>query len=171
MNFKKKIVKAINSWYNIVDTKIGKDQIMNHNFSYQPPQVPDYAGYQVGQPDGPKNKGKAFAITSLILGILSMLSCCCCCDSIFALAFMGILGAGAVVFAIVSRMQTGKLEPMAIAGLILGIIALIALLFMLAMILFFSTVPVEELEKILIEAFGEDFAEEFFASLETTVAE
>ena len=64
------------------------------------------------------NKGNGAAITSMILGIISIV-CCCCCG-------MGFLfGAAAIIFAIVSGKKKGKIQGMAIAGLVCGIIGLV----------------------------------------------
>lgn len=67
----------------------------------------------------PVNKaGNGAAITSMILGIISIV-CCCCCG-------MGVLfGVSAIIFAIVSGKKKGRIQGMAIAGLVCGIIGLV----------------------------------------------
>lgn len=76
-------------------------------------QSPPYGnGYQ------PKPKN-GFATASLIVGIFALLSLCC-----FAFPLSIIMGVGAVIFAVISK----KGQPMygtAIAGMILGIIAVV----------------------------------------------
>ena len=60
----------------------------------------------------PKNRG--FSITSMVLGIVSVLCCC--------LGWTGLIfGAAAIVFAIVSRKSLGYFDGMSIAGLVVGI--------------------------------------------------
>ncbi len=62
-----------------------------------------------------KSKSRGFAVASLVLGILSVV---CCCFLYVTLA-MAILS---IIFAIVSRRKMGYFDPLALAGLILGII-------------------------------------------------
>ena len=61
----------------------------------------------------PRSRG--WSVASMVLGILSVL---CCCITYGGL----IMGALAIVFAIVSRRNLGYFDGMAIAGLVLGII-------------------------------------------------
>ena len=74
-----------------------------------------------------------YAIASLTLGIGSVLLICCCCFSF--LYWVGVVGGIlSVVFACVSRSANGgKMMGMAVAGLILGIIALLLFLFYVAL--------------------------------------
>jgi flagellar biosynthesis protein FlhB len=75
-----------------------------------------------------KNKN-GYAIASLVLGIVSILSCCCCCSSGLGLIFMGVSAILAIVFAFVSKKNNdGKMDAKAIAGLVLGIVAVVVLL-------------------------------------------
>ena len=75
-----------------------------------------------------KNKN-GYAIASLVLGIVSILSCCCCCSSGLGLIFMGVSAILAIVFAFVSKKNSdGKMDAKAIAGLVLGIITVVVLL-------------------------------------------
>ncbi len=71
------------------------------------------------QPDGGymevKSNKRGFAVASLILGIVSVV---CCCISYAGLA-MAIL---AIIFAVVSKRKMGYFDPLAVAGLILGIV-------------------------------------------------
>lgn len=84
---------------------------MNMNDSYYtPPQVP---------PQEPKKPASAIEIVTLVLGILALVCSCCC-------GFASIpFGIGAIVCAIVSRSQNGKMGGMALTGLIMGIAALV----------------------------------------------
>ena len=65
-----------------------------------------------------KPKTKAWEIASLTLGILSLV---CCCTAYGAI----LMGALAIVFAIISRKTLGYFDAMTIAGLVLGIIGLV----------------------------------------------
>ncbi len=71
------------------------------------------------QPEGGymevKSNKRGFAVASLILGIVSVV---CCCISYAGLA-MAIL---AIIFAVVSKRKMGYFDPLAVAGLILGIV-------------------------------------------------
>ncbi len=62
-----------------------------------------------------RSKSRGFAVASLVLGILSIV---CCCLTYAGLA-MAVL---AIIFAAVSRKKMGYFDPLALAGLILGII-------------------------------------------------
>lgn len=63
-----------------------------------------------------------WAIASLIFGILSLVICTCCCGGTGWIPL--ILGALAIVFAIVSR-KGQKMSGVAIGGLVCGIIAVV----------------------------------------------
>lgn len=79
------------------------------NFNYTP------------QPEQPqKDGGHGLAIASLVVGIISILSCCC----IYLSVILGVVG---VVLAIISKSKssTGKMETMALIGMILSIIGLV----------------------------------------------
>jgi len=79
--------------------------------------------YPQPQPEPPKEKNGA-AVTSLIMGILALVFSCCGGGLIF-----GIVG---IITAIVSKSKssTGKMPGMAIAGLIMSIIGVVAGLIM-----------------------------------------
>ena len=81
--------------------------------------TPNPVYYPQPQPEPPKEKNGA-AITSLIMGILSLVFACCGGSLIF-----GIVG---VITAIVSKSKssTGKMSGMAIAGLIMSIVGVVA---------------------------------------------
>lgn len=97
-----------------------------------------------------KKTKNGYAIASLVLGIVSILSCCCCCANVFGLLAMGITAILAIVFAFVSKKNAGgKMDPKAIAGLVLGIASVVVLLFFaVAVVGIFtmtSTMPQEEM--------------------------
>ena len=81
--------------------------------------TPNPVYYPQPQPEPPKEKNGA-AIASLIMGILSLVFACCGGSLIF-----GIVG---IITAIVSKSKspTGKLNGMAIAGLIMSIVGVVA---------------------------------------------
>ncbi len=101
---------------------------MNNEFNFQPEVPNPYAGFE---PNQPKKKKNSFSVASLVLGIVSIAGCCCCCCSdILGLITMGVAGVLAIVFAFVSKKdnENKKMDGKAIAGLILGIIAIVMLL-------------------------------------------
>ena len=61
---------------------------------------------------------RGFSIASMVLGILSLITCCCVYTPI-------LFGALAVVFALISRKKIGVLDGMSIAGLICGILGFV----------------------------------------------
>ena len=80
---------------------------------------PNPVYYQQPEAQPPKEKNGA-AVTSLVMGILSLVFACCGGSLIF-----GIVG---VITAIVSKSKssTGKMSGMAIAGLIMSIVGVVA---------------------------------------------
>lgn len=94
-------------------------------------------------------KKNGYAIASLVLGIVSLLCCCCCCASVFGLIPMGICAVLAIVFAFLSKKDGGKMQAIAIAGLVLGIVSILVLLLFLVAIIgtyaMIDTLPQEEL--------------------------
>lgn len=91
---------------------------MNNEFNFQPTT-----------PAPQKKNG--YAVASLVLGIASLLLCCCCCANVFGLIPMGICAVLAIVFACLSKKDGGKMQPIAIAGLVLGIVSILVLLLFL----------------------------------------
>lgn len=67
-----------------------------------------------------KDPGHGLAIASLVLGIISLLSCCC----VYLSVVVGVVG---VVLAIISKSKsnTGKMETMAKVGLALSIVGVV----------------------------------------------
>ena len=81
--------------------------------------------------DEKKKNKNGFALASLVLGIVSLLSCCCASTAIGMLA-MGICAILAIVFAFVAKKNAnGKMDAKAVAGLVLGIVAMVILLLFL----------------------------------------
>ena len=123
-----------------------KDENMNNSENgqnnsnyYQNEQ--DYAFQMLTRNGKPKTRG--WAVASMVLGILSVVCCC--------FGWSGILmGAGAVILAIVSRRNLGYFDGMTIAGLILGIFGFV---FGATILIYTLTLPPE-------------FWEEYFKELE-----
>lgn len=85
----------------------GGNEFNGGNFDYTPQQPQ-------------KDPGHGLAIASLVLGIISLLSCCC----VYLSVIVGVVG---VVLAIISKNKsnTGKMETMALAGMILSIVGIV----------------------------------------------
>ena len=103
---------------------------MNNEFNFQ---SNSFGGFEPAQ----KKPQNNYAIASLVLGIVSILCCCCCCFvETIGLIIMGVSAILAIVFAFLSKKNAnGKMDAQAIAGLILGIVAIVILLLCLASIL------------------------------------
>lgn len=67
-----------------------------------------------------KDPGHGLAIASLVLGIISLISCCC----VYLSVVVGVVG---VVLAIISKSKsnTGKMETMAKVGMVLSIVGIV----------------------------------------------
>ena len=101
---------------------------MNNEFDFQPNL---YGGFEPAE----KKPRNGYAIASLVLGIVSVVSCCCCCMETLGLILMGVCAVLAIVFAFLSKKNSnGKMDGKAIAGLILGIVAIVMLLILLVSI-------------------------------------
>lgn len=117
---------------------------MNNEFNFQ---SNPYGGFEPAQ----KKPQNGFAIASLVLGIVSVLCCCCCCfTDTLGLIIMGVTAILAIVFAFLSKKNAnGKMDAKAIAGLVLGIVAIVMLLLFIAAIVgvyaMIDTMPQEEL--------------------------
>lgn len=97
-----------------------------------------------------------YAIASLVLGILSVVTCCCCCVETLGLILTGVSAVLAIVFAFLSKKNTdGKMDGKAIAGLILGIVGIVMLLTLLVSIVgtyaLIGSIPEEEMMTFLEE--------------------
>ena len=125
---------------------------MNNEFNFQ---SNSFGGFEPVQKKSQNN----YAIASLVLGIVSILCCCCCCFAeTIGLIIMGVSAVLAIVFAFLSKKNAnGKMDAKAIAGLILGIVAIVMLLLFLAAIVGVYTmigqVPQEELLAIVEETY------------------
>ncbi len=114
------------------------ESFQNNESSYQNEQ--EYAFQMVTKNGRPKTKG--WAVASMVLGILSVVCC---------FGWSGIMmGAGAIILAIVSRRNLGYFDGMTIAGLILGIFGFV---FGATILIYTLTLPPE-------------FWEEYFKELE-----
>ena len=111
---------------------------MNNEFDFTP----------TTKEKAPKN---GYAIASLALGIVSILSCCCCCASVFGLILMGISAILAIVFAFLSKKNSnGKMDTKAIAGLVLGIVSIVVLICLaIAIVGTFSLIDTMSQEELL----------------------
>ena len=97
---------------------------MNNEFNFE---TNPYGGFA---PQPKKKNG--FSIASLVLGIVSLVGCCCCCGEILGTIVMGVAAVLALVFAFLSKKENGgKMDGKAIAGLVLGIVALVFLVLFL----------------------------------------
>lgn len=97
----------------------------NETFNYTP------------QPEQPqKDPGHGLAIASLVLGILSILSCCC----VYLAVILGVVG---IVLAIISKSKSlaGKMETMATVGMILSILGVVIAVGMIIWSVAFSQTP------------------------------
>ncbi|MCI5574605.1 MAG: DUF4190 domain-containing protein [Clostridiales bacterium] len=99
--------------------------------------------------DKPVPASRGLSITSLVLGILSVLGCCCCTPLGAA------LGVVAVVLAIVYSKRAGKLDGMALAGLILGIIGIVFSVIAIIIVGLNSELYMEYYEDILNQAISQ----------------
>jgi len=99
-----------------------------NNFG-QPPNNLGQPPFGSGMPAQPQNKGNALGITSLIIGIISVIIGCC-------FSPLGGLGLVALILGAVSIKNSDK-KGLSIAGLILGIVALLIAVF--GSIYFFGT--------------------------------
>ncbi len=81
---------------------------LDHNNEYRPDPFADNA-----------SASKGMAITSLTLGIISALFFCCCTPLSVP------LGISAIILSIIYSKRVGKLDGMALAGLILGIVGIV----------------------------------------------
>ena len=108
--------------------------------------------------------GRAFAVASLVCGIIGVLACCCC--VYFANL---ILGALAVIFSIVAAKKSKKMPGLAIAGLILGILALLIFLALFAFEVWITSLSEEDFNALIGDAirdtFGEDFYKEYMEGM------
>ena len=121
---------------------------MNNEFNFQSNLEP-----------AQKKPQNGYAIASLVLGIVSVLCCCCCCFvDILGLILMGVSAVLAIVFAFLSKKNTnGKMDGKAIAGLVLGIVAIVMLLLFLAALVgiynMIGQIPQEELLALMEETY------------------
>jgi len=110
------------------------------------------------EPPKPAKNGKGFAIASLILGIAGVFFSCCCCILYQVSIICGIL---AIVMAFLAKRDNGgKLSGMALAGLILGIVAIILFLCIIIFsVMFNSGMFDEELDAFFYEYYDMSWRE------------
>lgn len=103
-----------------------------------------------------KESPRAYAYAALALGVLSLF-CCCCYYAAGAVAVLSI------VFACLAKKRNGgKLPVPALVGLILAILGLLLFLCMIGLEIYLSSLPTEELERLLqsyFDAIGMDPSE------------
>ena len=117
----------MNDWNN------GYDNNQNSNSSYNEQEYAFQTLMRNGRP-----KTVAWSVASLIAGIVSVVCC--------SLGWTGIiLGALAVIFAILSRRMLGYFDGMSIAGLILGIFGFV---FGVAWVVAMNSLPPEFWEEV-----------------------
>ena len=131
---------------------------MNNQFDQQ-------FGFDPVPPSGTSiSTGRGFSIASMVCGIVGVLMCCCC-----IYWFNLILGILAIVFAIISAKQSKAMRGMAIAGLILGIIAILIFIALFAFELWLLNLTEAEFNDLIGNAikdtFGEDFYKEYMAEM------
>ena len=119
---------------------------MNNDFNL-PSDISNPFGDVTSKEKGKKN---GYAIASLVLGIVSILSCCCCCTSALGVLLMGVCAILAIVFAFIAKKNSdGKMDSKAITGLVLGLVSLAVILcFAAAIVGVFTmtdTIPQEEM--------------------------
>lgn len=81
----------------------------------------DQNSYNSGEEENPNSGKKGFAVTSLILGIVSLVCCCC--------GFGYITAPISIIFAIIVLVKKYGGKGMAIAGIIMSAICIILLVF------------------------------------------
>lgn len=150
---------------------------MNNEFNFQPDVPNPYNGFEPVQKK-PQNR---YAIASLVFGIVSVATCCCCCVETLGLLLMGVCAILAIVFAFLSKKSNdGKMDAKAIAGLVLGIVAIVMLLILLVSIIstysLLATMPEEEMLAYLEENLKPMIADEqtyneFVEAIKTIYAE
>ena len=99
-----------------------------------------------GQSNKPQN---GYAITSLVLGIVSI---ACCCSSYISL----VIAALAIAFYFINKNKTGTSSGMATAGLVCGIFGLVMAIF--SIIVSFTS-------------FSQDFLNEYMTMLESMLSD
>lgn len=127
-----------------------------------------------GSPMPPKpetKKGDGFATASLVLGIVALVLSCPCCCCLYPVA--GICAILAIVFSVISLQKSGK-NGKAIAGLVLGIVALlIVIIIIIAAMTSSSDMPDISDEQALIDwtyrwlekTMGKEFADEWYQNM------
>lgn len=132
------------------------------------PEEPEFRPFEEVPPAPVSRASRGFAIASLVLGIASLCTCCCCCCGLVFLPFL--CGVLAVVFAVLAKTRAAdkKMPGMAIAGMILGIIAIVISIIFFALLLAVPPMDSEfwvEYEEILRAELGDEMFEEYFGDV------
>lgn len=111
----------------------------------------DYNQSNLYQQPAPPRKANGFAIASMVCGIVSLVCCC---------AGLGLpLGALALLFAILTRRKGQQMNPMAITGIVTGIIGLLTGLYFSLEVLVVYTDP--EFQQEMYDSFEDIYGEEY----------
>ena len=134
---------------------------MNNNFDYYPQDDKSTFEQIPLAPMLSQNNGhaKGYSLAAMWLGIASAFcTMCCCCFYLVA----PILSVIAIVMACLARRDNGKRMPgAAIAGLILAIIGLIAFAVILALEIYFLSLPDSELQQLIRDSVENNFGMSF----------
>ncbi len=137
---------------------------MNNDFNF--PSVDPFTPGPIpgGNLNAPSARSKGFAITSLVLGILSLVCCC----TVYLPPVLGVL---AIVFGILSRSGNPKrMSAMAIVGIILGVIGMVVSIAIIAFAFWIVTLSADEMIAIFGQEFYDAFWEAYNESLNGTTA-
>lgn len=125
-------------------------------------------------PKPEKKKGDGFATASLVLGIVALVLSCPCCCCLYPVA--GICAILAIVFSAISLQKSGK-NGKAIAGLVLGIVALlIVIIIIIAVMTSSSDTPgapdlstdqkvIDWMYRWMEKTVGKEFADEWYQEM------
>ncbi len=134
------------------------------NYDYQPQN--DGSDVNGGMPPvnlgAPAKNGHNMAVTSLILAVSSIVLVflgCCCINLIPAIL--------SIVFALISKKRSGKMEGVAIAGLVVGIICVVLTLIFIGFVIYIgiavSNNPngaiAQRLDDLFMQRYGISFSE------------
>ena len=131
-----------------------------NNFDYDPQNNTESSFQQdifQSMPPIPKNNTKKYAVTSLVLGICAVVCACVCCCLYYCAIVLAVLS---IVMAFLARKENGKKMPgMAIAGLILSVVAIVAFLCWIGLEIYVSSLSEEELIRKMAELTGMSYEE------------
>ena len=127
----------------------------NNDYYYDKTDEQSGGGYNYGEPEKINvgdmmtngRKSRAWSVASFVCAIVSII---CCCIPVAGLVF----GGGAILFAVISRINLGYFDGFSIAGLI---VAIFGVVFCVSAILFTGS----EYYKQFVEEFSKSFEEEY----------